>query len=118
MVVSNLGEPAMLERIGGPSEVARGEMSGAKRPHWDPRSWGAQLAWIGRWGRRRDGRSCVAGVPDLLAKVSELAFGEEVDLDVVDDDARVTLALWVFKAPKFFAGFVGDFEDVCTGWPA
>ena len=29
-------------------------------------------------------------------------------VDVVDDDARVTLALGVFKAPEFFAGFVGD----------
>lgn len=46
--------------------------------------------------------------PGFLAEVSEVALGAEVDLDVVDDDARVTLALWVFKAPKFFAGFVGD----------
>jgi hypothetical protein len=49
-----------------------------------------------------------AWVPGLLAEVAELALSEEVDLDVVDDDARVGLALWVFKAPDFFAGFVGD----------
>ena len=40
--------------------------------------------------------------------MSEVAFGEEVNLDVVDDDSRVALALWVFKAPEFFAVFVGD----------
>lgn len=50
----------------------------------------------------------MAGAPGLLAEVSEVALGDEVDLDVVDDDARVTLALWIFKAPEFFASFVGD----------
>ena len=49
----------------------------------------------------------VAG-PGVLAEVAEVAFGEEVNLDVVDDDARVALALWVFKGPEFFAVFVGN----------
>ena len=69
---------------------------------------GRRLAWIGHWGRLWAGRRCVGGAPGFLAEVAEVALGEEVDLDVVDDDARVSLALWVFKAPKFFPGFVGD----------
>lgn len=37
---------------------------------------------------------------------AELVLGEEVDLDVVDGDARVAGALRVFKAPEFFGVFV------------
>jgi hypothetical protein len=43
-----------------------------------------------------------------LGELAELALSEEVDLDVVDDDSRVVGADGVFKAPEFFAGFVGD----------
>jgi len=43
-----------------------------------------------------------------LAEAAEFALGEEVYLDVEDDDARVALAFAAFKGPEFFAGFVGD----------
>ena len=43
-----------------------------------------------------------------MGEVAEFAFGAEVDFDVLDDDAGVHLALGVFKAPEFFAVFVGD----------
>ena len=43
-----------------------------------------------------------------MAEAAELAFSDEVDLDVVDDEARVGLAHGVFKAPEFFTLFVGD----------
>ena len=49
-----------------------------------------------------------AAVPGVLGELAELALGEEIDLDVVDGDAGVARALRVFKAPEFFAGFVGD----------
>ena len=49
-----------------------------------------------------------AAVPGVLGELAELALCEEVDLDVVDGDARVALALGVFKGPEFFAVFVGD----------
>jgi len=64
--------------------------------------WGLVLGAVDRAEER--------GGPGVLAEAAELAFSDEVDLDVVDDDARVALALGVFKAPEFFAVFVGDGE--------
>jgi hypothetical protein len=60
------------------------------------------------WGRRCGERSCVAWVPGVLAKVSEFALGEEIDLNLVDNDARIVYRGRDLKAPEFFAGFVGD----------
>lgn len=49
-----------------------------------------------------------ASGPGVLGELAELALGEKVDLEVVDDDARVVGADAVFNPPEFFAGFVGD----------
>jgi hypothetical protein len=46
--------------------------------------------------------------PGALAEVAEVALGEEVNLDVLDDDARVVDWGGDFEAPEFFAVFVGD----------
>jgi hypothetical protein len=46
--------------------------------------------------------------PGVLAEAAEFALGGEVNLNVVDNDARVGLAFAVFKGPEFFAVFVGD----------
>jgi hypothetical protein len=40
--------------------------------------------------------------------VSELALSKEVDVDLVDNDSRVVDRGGYFKAPEFFAVFVGD----------
>ena len=52
----------------------------------------------------------------FLGELAEFAFGGEVNLDVVDDDAGVGLALGVFKAPEFFAVFVGDGDGFAFSW--
>src|SRR5262249_35867253 len=81
------------------------EEKGDGRTHsiWGTDSWRGKGACQGmRFSIRRG-----AG-PGFLAEVSEVALGEEVNEDLVDGDSRIVDRDRDFKAPKFFAVFVGD----------
>jgi len=70
-----------------------------------------------RVGRRcrRCGGGLVHGaaVPGFLTEVSELALGEQVDLDLVDGDPWIVVGNGHFDAPDLFAGFV-EYRDGFT----